>query len=786
MKTNEKLNVVNLTINNEDNKADNDFLLSDINFSLNEGQTLSMYFNKKEEQESFLDIFNGNRKFYGFFNLNNCICNYQNKFLNKNATLFKSNIFEHSDESKSIFQIIEPVIQKNQSKKISKKIYSNNKLDKHLKIYKILNFKKIDYSYLKSVNIILNKAINNIDELITKFKNSNFQPIYDEFAKMHFDYLQTRVKMLIDKHIAAIDLYFENYKEYFFFRNNEELNNKINEAFKLFENLKKIYGPSSINFLIKIKNEIERSYFVTQDYKEKRFTITKHIDNRKIFNKSIVDSFILNLQNKRQIYEKRLKVIVKGTQNYQKFAKRKDVCDEFIRILKAEKNNFEYLSQKESLDFFNDLNMQYKLFLNDKDFSNGITSENILQANKNNWLRLIKSEIQSILKKYIDVSSETKVNIETLESEIKDENKYDEFASFKKNNKIKKLEINLKDILDEINWEKKRIFLNLKEKLNIIMPKIFEEAKKYRLLKKIYNKKVSIFLDKKKQIAEKNKKYDLKEEKSYTKKIFNYEKIYNFLSPDIAIIDKMFVKNVLVKKNVYSFEINSISKYLFLKEANLMKINIFELFKKQKRVSEVLKKKILLILSAIDDKKLIVLDEFMSNIESDDYDELKKSYLNITRTTNKFWILTCSNLKKYKDVSTEISIIDNSKQIEYGIANVICKKPLYDVTFKALNKKPISNRNTPKFFGSIIDFDNNNDYYVLDNERIVFGNIEQIYEWSKLIPKESILTISKEQIENFQNKLTFEKIRLDNMKKKKTSKSIQTFRSKEILIVDVK
>ncbi len=71
---------------------------------------------------------------------------------------------------------------------------------------------------------------------------------------------------------------------------------------------------------------------------------------------------------------------------------------------------------------------------------------------------------------------------------------------------------------------------------------------------------------------------------------------------------------------------------------------------------------------------------------------------------------------------------------------------------------------------------------------IIYGNINQIYDWSKVIPNKTEMTISTEELNNLKNKIAFDEI--SNTKQKDYSTTNESndssiFNSQEFLIIDV-
>ncbi|MBR2998866.1 MAG: hypothetical protein IKF44_00520 [Mycoplasmataceae bacterium] len=750
------------------------FNLFDVNFELRRNETLGIFFEEKDSKESFLSIFqNINFKYMGLLFLDSNLAR-----LEKNPHSFSKvhfdNIFDNVNPNKRIFEILEKKVLDSQFNSILEVIKRNNKLEKQLKILKFYKYKKLEYSYTKSVNILTTNAIKFLVQHMEKFKKAiaNKEPIdklYEIFIHSRIKYLKGRINLIVDRNILFMNLYFKELKrkilddKYFYEKSKKKIVSKIKEV--------DLYDKK----LLKFKKDFLYSFNENNDV----FFDTK-------FQKYVFSLLIKEIRIKSHLYNKKMKDEKKHNKNYWLYYKHKLTSTEFIKVLKKESPNLVYLTKEESIEFYKELKKCYIKLLINQENSSILKTKSFIKKSLSYY---IDNELFLIIEKYKEISENKK---ELFRKQIL-KNKLDKKIKGSKNNDLISNVWNLKneiqDLNDDIEWRKKTFFYNLSENLAQIISLINEELNEYKKNKGIYNDLIVEFLNLK-------NKYINENEITLTEKLSNeffeeetskFENIYRFIRSDSYLLEKIFTKFSLKNKNNNLNEVSTISKYLILKNSKKFDLTIFDLLKKIGKSSLFLKKNVMLLMAYLDGKEISILNGMFSKLEKEEKDKLISIYKKVSSSSNKSWILIEDNLEQIKNALDNVVIISNSRQIESGSAFEISTNPLYNATRKAFGLKPINGRETPKKFYNIINYSYDYDSYKVGKNHLIYGDLEEIYNWSQSMPEETFWTNFPEKFDHVQNKIVFKNIN----KKNKTNifmndhNNFDDSISKEYLIVDV-
>ena len=322
-----------------------------------------------------------------------------------------------------------------------------------------------------------------------------------------------------------------------------------------------------------------------------------------------------------------------------------------------------------------------------------------------------------------------------------------------------------------------------------------DEKKIYENRKKFYNKLIFDFIDFKNAISqniyfETSSKQRKFKDHNFFNEASKFETIYKFVANDSKILENLFFKNkTKISRYTQDNEIIVISRYSIFKSSKNIDISIFDYLKRSGKIDNILKNVFFLIIVLLDGKKITIYENLFSNLNYNDSLAFLKIYNILTMNSNKKWILIESNILHAKDAADEISIIDKSKQIEFGKTANIFENPIYDVSLEAFGLKPTGFRPTPDSFNKFIDYHYGYDYYESNDKHVIYGNVNQIYDWSKVIPNKTEMTISTEELNNLKNKISFDEI--SNTKQRDYSIANESndnstiFNSQEFLIIDV-
>lgn len=766
-----QLEAINLAVKSFVNSKT--FNLFDVNFELRRNETLGVFFEEKDSKESFLSIFqNINFKYMGLL-----FSDSNSTKLEKNPSSFSKvhfdNVFDNVNLDKRIFEILEKKVLDSQSNNILEVIKKNNKLEKHLKILKFYKYKKLEYSYTKSVNTLTTNAIKFLTQHMEKFKKAisnkeSIDKLYEIFIYSRIKYLRGRINLIIDRNILFINLYFKELKskilnDKYFYEKSKKIVSKIKEV--------DLYDKKLLKF-------------------KKDFLSSSNEDNEVFFDikfqKHVFSLLIKEIKIKSNLYNKKMKEEKKHNKNYWFYYKHKLTSIEFIKVLKNESQNLIYLTKEETIEFYKELKKCYIKLLINQENSSILKNKSFIKKSLSYY---IDNELFLIIEKYKEISENKK---ELFRKKIL-KNKLDKKVKGSKNNDLISNVWNLKneiqDLNDDIEWRKKTFFYNLSENLGQIISLINEELSEYKKNKGIYNNLIVEFLNLKNKyindngiaITERLSNEFFEEETS------KFENIYRFIRSDSYLLEKIFTKFSLKNRNNNLNEVSTISKYLILKNCKKFDLTIFDLLKKVGKSSLFLKKNTMLLMAYLDGKEISILNGMFSKLNEEERNKLINIYKKVSSSSNKSWILIENKLDKIKNALDDVLIISNSRQIESGSIFEMSTNPLYNATRRAFGLKPINGRETPQKFYNIINYSYDYDSYKVGENHLVYGDLEEIYNWAHSMPKETFWTNFPEKFGHFQNKIVFKNI---NKKTKSnvfvndnnnSSDSI----SKEYLIVDV-
>lgn len=773
---NKDLKAIHITLKNS---LSNDLLISNLNFVLDINESFGFYFKENKSKEAFISLFQEkNKKFSGMFFWNNNI--YSKSFfdITEKTSIYTNSSFDTSSKEQRAIEIIERKIYESLKNDILNVIKNNNKNEKHIKILKILKYKNIEIDYIKRINDKVENSIYQINKLLSKLnqaiKNRNKQyviNIYNELIKCHSIYLKNRIELLIKKNISIIDLYLLNYNnENFYFSKKNIYKSKI-----LLELLNKINNPDEDLQNFKQKFQL----LLKNETKNKNYNINKYQNEKN--NKKIIKKIFLDLNYKFNIYKSKIKEFRNDNKEYSIYNERiknnitfKKIFYKKRKEIKKIINLNESFIYKKSFDLYKNVLMNLEEYLNDK-------------SEKNKIKKIVIDEINLFINNLHEQEIKTNQKNENHFIDEKFDNKKTEDIFIN----IEDLKSKSQDLIDEIDWEKKKIFINTNEKLKDISAIENTKNEKYLTNKNIYNNLVNTFLEIKNKFLENENDENIK--KSLESSIFineslKLEIIYKFISQDSKTIENLFLKNININilKNKDTYETFIISRYITLKTCLKFEISIFDLLTRNKKIDALLKNTIILILAHLDKKEIIIFDNFFSDINKNIINKISLIYNKITKNSNKVWILLENRLDKIYKFTKKSFIIDKSRQIEFGLTTSLIENPIYSATIESVGYD-VSNfkeRSTPQIFNKIIDYNKNYDYYEYENSHYIYGNLDMLYNWTNIVPEQSKYTLNLDNLKRFKNKVQF-----DNSQKKvkKTYfKNVDLLESKEFLIIDVK
>ena len=791
------LEIINVTLNK--GKKEDSFLISNLNFSLMDSKTHTVYFKNSVEKRAFISLFtNDNISYSGLIKINGKIHNPLNSSLSDSFSFHDLNIFNNANPKTRVIEIIEKEVLKNQYDIITKIIETNNKYDKNIKMLKISGYKRIELSYYRALNILIKKAINHIEKLTNQLKSSQRNVdeliiIYDDFILSHVKYLKNRINLLIDRNIMLIELYKKKFTEKIDEKRNISIQKKAKQLIEK-TNIFETYDKS----LEKIKKQT--SSFV---FDEKSENIKKNI--ARVFAKNVFDSIIFEFEYKYKYYSNEIKKIEnkkKTAIDFLNLFSKKILTFEFLKIFKKNMIGLSSLSKENIELFYREFErkyLEYVMFLEKENIFNNEEIKNVRKLKRmiiNYVKKDVKKELKLIMNKYNNLLNQstnqdnTGTHNTTYQKGYIDKNDRNEIKS-----NIESIKIEYQDLWDEIDWENKLAFYQMNDNLNVINQSIEDEKKIYENRKKFYNKLIFDFIDFKNAISqniyfETSSKQRKFKDHNFFNEASKFETIYKFVANDSKILENLFFKNkTKISRYTQDNEIIVISRYSIFKSSKNIDISIFDYLKRSGKIDNILKNVFFLIIGLLDGKKITIYENLFSNLNYNDSLEFLKIYNILTMNSNKKWILIESNILHAKDAADEISIIDKSKQIEFGKTANIFENPIYDVSLEAFGLKPTGFRPTPDSFNKFIDYHYGYDYYEINDKHVIYGNVNQIYDWSKVIPNKTEMTISTEELNNLKNKISFDEI--SNTKQRDYSIANESndnstiFNSREFLIIDV-
>lgn len=764
--------------------ADNHFLLSNFWFSLDAKDSLGIFCNNKEEKQTLLSLFreyNSNLEFHGLLDLNNKIINISRKGISKYVGLYDLKMFDNSKISQSrTIQEIENMVIRSNFNYLSNIIQINNNLDKYLRMQKIYKSQKVYHWYLKVVLSLIKESYKKIEKLDKEINNKKITKddlikINNKFINTHISYIRERIYVFIDRNSMLTDLYTKEYNNKLIFTKNESLSLRIEQIIKKL----KLYEGFDKS-LFKIRKDLQKIFFGPSNK-----------ENNSNEEKDVISSFIDEMNCKLRVYNKKIEKFDKTSNEYWIFFKRKNVCKRIIKLIKKECKNMHFNDKKTAIDFYHELVKQYKISIVNETSSNFNGIE--IKKMKKYLSDFVEGEIQNIIRKYKNFI------IKEHENEmLKNENNETKRTKVELDNIIKMIKIEVQDILDEIEWEKKTIYMELSKTTDKIAKEINELYEEYENLKKSYKKIISKFLESKNLAIQQSNKIFEDELETLSDEFFEtesskFESIYKFVSSDLKVLEKMLSKTIYIKDR-YGKELIVLSRYMILKLAKLVNISIFDLLKRVGKLDDVSKRVALIFISYFDNKDVVVFDNLITSLDKpQDIEKFSFTFQKIIEQSDKPWILFEDDLSKSKDVVNKISIVDNTKIIEYGFKDEIISNPVYDTTLRFIGKKTTGERRTPQEYKSIIDFDVKYDDYKINDRHFVYGNIESISSWIDTTPQMTWKTVSIGSFNNFVNRKKFEKIQMRTKEKTNTipiklkkTQEMHLVDSEEFLIIDVK
>ncbi len=786
------LEIINVTLNK--NKREDSFLISNLNLSFNDSKTQALYFKNSIEKQAFISLFtNNNISYSGLIKINGKIHNPLSSNLSDNFSFHDLNIFNNINPKTRVIEIVEKEVLKNQYDIITKIIETNNKDNKNIKMLKISGYKRIELSYYRAVNILIKKAINHIEALTNQLKINQKNTdelilIYDDFILFHVKYLKNRINLLIDRNIMLIDLYKKKFKEKIDDKKNINIQKKAKQLIEKTNNFE-IYDKS----LEKIKKQTSIIVF-NEEFENLKKNIAR------VFAKNVFDSIIFEFEYKYNHYSSEIKKIdnkKKQSIDFLILFSKKIIALEFLKIFKKNMTFLSLLSKKNIELFYKEFKRKYLESIMFLEKENTLNYEEIktVRKLKRMIINYTKKELKLIINKYTNLLNQSTINNDINIQNNSYQKGYldkDERNTIESN--IESIKIEYQDLWDEIDWENKLAFYQMNDDLNTINQSIENEKKIYSNRKKFYNKLIFDFIDFKNVISQ-NTYFEttLKKQKFKDHNFFNesskFETIYKFVANDSKTLENLFFKNkTKISHHTQDNEIIIISRYSIFKSSKNIDISIFDYLKRLGKIDNILKNIFFLVIGLLDGKKITIYENLFSNLNYNDSLTFLKTYNILTANSNKKWILIESNILNAKDAAEQISIIDKSKQIEFGKTLNIFENPIYDVSLEAFGLKPTGFRPTPDSFNKFIDYRYGYDYYEMKDGHIIYGNINQIYDWSKVIPNKTEMTISTEELNNLKNKIAFDEI--SNTKQKDYSTTDESndssiFNSQEFLIIDV-
>lgn len=768
----------NITKFNNDDFCKRSFCYSlySIFFKIKPKEKVSFFFCDAKEKEVFINILSGKDVDYsGFFE-------YKDKIFFSNSKNNISEIIDFNDVNYFLSQQLQfKSLSFFQNKNLFKVFFDKNnhlvkKHNDNINFYKNLflyNFKKNELEsnrtlynqieeVLKSINI-------HIDKIKTEDSYASKLNLFDDIYYIYESYLKNRISLL----------YFRNQKLIQYFLKKIENNKKNNKNSSFY--LKKS------NFFKLWNDFLDVSKFRWSDYL-KKVKIAKNIKHKNLIKlKTKQNEFILFQQK----YKKHLLISNLSDRQKFKYAYKYSVNKFCTQFIKKNIESFYYLDNEQMEQLISEIRLQSSLLLVDIDF---FQKDNNL---KFNFLRKHFTEIQRKLNANfkIDVNYYQTFSENNYKNIFIKETKYKTktFRFKEKTNSIanqKLTEIEKQNFHDELKWLETNFISLLNEELNKLNNDVKIQLEQHNYLKKEFQQKVtellSLFDEIIKEIKFKKQDSLLNQHKNLLKhtNFFDYLnnsylKMHKNLQNDFKQMNVFLNKKIkLIQRKKYLL---FLYKYHIYEISNLCDLDFFDLYKNVAELPNFKKVLLLIIKFLLSDKPVSVININFNLFSNEEKQNFLNIYKNIVDSTSKFWIQLSDNFKDLKMQSDWLNVIKNAKNIEFGKINELSTQPFYDYTCQLLNHSNI--KNICKHM--LVESENityKNDFYKLDNNHYIYGDLKEIYNKVKKIPHKSSLTFMPFKIEEFKSNVSFI---TENSRNKKTKKIDDFTNQQESIIIDV-
>ncbi len=775
------------------------FLLSNINFSIDEKEPLAILIPNKINKKNFIDLFIGNNQHYlGLFE-------YDNNFVHhsmfastlRDCVKYVNKIDSVSSKRKRLIELIElGMLNDNELDSEIFSFDSNEQGSQYIDFLKMYRYKKIEHSYLKTVNIVIKKVVNNFESIFSDLKKGRrelTEDAYKSFVAINISYLKDRINMIIKRNVSITKLLFsKSYESAEVLKKNIILFNKAKAIIKKIDAI-----GERVKALELVKKELISTFSIGKESKiNKSFNIkeNKHFNNEQIYIRAMIDKF----SYKREFYFKKINSLTRSSKSnsneYQKFYTRRVICSRYLKFLRFISNDFKHWGNGKIVDLLNSIENSYYRLISTLEDNDG--SENISIKKRNT-----KFYINKIVNDILDDFSQKYNNInvaefnESIEIESSIVNEGDVFID---SDRYGNIISSAKEILQEAQWEKKTLFHELGEEIERTRLESTKFLEEYERNKSRYIKLLN-------EIIRHNESYNkkAKSSKAYKMKLIDLDKYlfefskledtYNFLAKDRERIKKSFFSDSVNLNSKLrpdrKKDILLIIRYMIFDKAKDMNLNYLSFLDKAKNTELLTLKKANLLLSQMSSKEIIILDDFFSNLDEKEVELLSSTFSGVVSKSDKIWILIEDDLSKINKSIKSVLVIDNNRQIEYGSIDQVSKSPIYDVTRKSLHVvSKINRRPTPVEFENIVDYDNRYDFYQISDRHEVYASARDIYSWIKTVPHKSEKTVSDISINNMQNKIAFDKLLSDKKGnvREETNDLVYSVETREYLVIDVK
>ena len=738
-------------------------------------------------KKAMINIFKGKDQNYsGFFEYNNQIYfpNSKNN-INKIISLIDlEDFYSHKYQNKNLFFRIQSRL----SKKINNNNFINFAKDFYLnfednKNQALFDIKKIDLENNRNVNNemekmieIIDNSLNKLNLKINKLRSIKTQKESLELIKAFYlkyqTYLDRRVQLLYHKNDSIIQ-YLSKVSRSSNYVNDLDLTNKINTLNK------------EINFKkISVKEEnklnLERISNQLNEVKNKNLIILRIKQNDfKFFvkkNKFYIDDASKNsINTTKHLYK---------------------LCTNlfFINFIKKHSKKILYLNNEQIESLINEIDAQYNLVLfevnsfikNYKNINNKKAMEQwistIFKLDINYFISLSASNYNQI-----NESHKTTINDGAANLDLTSENKL--FW----NNNIEWKKIQFQNLQDEYNWVKSNNMFSLNKKIVQLNLEAHKNVSIYKNLKIKIDQKLTEFIRIRNYIIERLSDPNDQSDWNDTHKFFNlinqeYFSIFNFLKNRSSEIEN-FLKN-------HSTELRRIDYKSFLIQSkifnlvNLCGLDGTILDKSLNQLSNLELAKFFLAESILSDKPIIVANNLLHYLSSDERDIFINLYKKIQKIFPRIWIHL---VNFYPEISmlnnSYVNVMKDGLNIEFGNIEDVIKNPFYQISADLLTGNEAGkNDKSESKHDYLIHFNNDNknflyDYYKLNNNHCVYASIEEIYQKTQKIPATCKWTFNPLKIEEFKNHLMQQASYKDQSK---NVDKILEFQEQEGIIIDVR